>query len=238
MTQTDCIIRSRYGSTRFPGKVLQLLGGKPVIQWVCEAALATPGIASVLVATDDERIVQAVPHDRVRVLYTSSQCRSGSERVAEVLRSISTNWVIHLQADEPLIRPEHLFPLVEYGKHEEAKFATLATRCASLEEANSPNTVKVVWSKEGNALYFSRSPIPFDAKQWWKHIGVYAYRPEVFLHILAQQPSPAEEAENLEQLRFLHYGIPVRVFPIQGELISIDTPEDLERAQKFLERMR
>ncbi|MHA2612092.1 MAG: 3-deoxy-manno-octulosonate cytidylyltransferase [bacterium JZ-2024 1] len=231
-----CIIPARYGSSRFPGKVLQPLGRKTVLQWVYETALATEGISSVIVATDDERIAGAVTDKNVRVILTSPECRSGSERVAEVLRSISAEWVIHLQADEPFLLPEHLEPLVDYADFTEARVATLARRMQASEEVSSPHRVKVVTRQDGCALYFSRHPIPFQSEEYLIHIGVYAYLPEILHQILSYPPAPSEQAENLEQLRFLHYRIPIRVFIVDGEFISIDTPQDLEQARLLLSR--
>ena len=231
-----CIIPARYGSTRFPAKVLQPLGEKTVLQRVYETALASEGISSVIVATDDERIASAVVDKNVRVVLTSSECRSGSERVAEVLRSCSADWVIHLQADEPFLLPEHLEPLVHYAYSPEAKMATLARRVEASEEVSSPHRVKVVTSEDGYALYFSRLPIPYQSEEYLIHIGVYAYLPEILLQVLSYPPAPSEKAENLEQLRFLHHRIPIRVFSVEGEFLSIDTPEDLEQARILLSR--
>ncbi|MFN4183067.1 MAG: 3-deoxy-manno-octulosonate cytidylyltransferase, partial [bacterium] len=205
-------------------------------QWVYETALAVEGISSVIVATDDERIARVVTDKNVRVVFTSPECRSGSARVAEVLRSYSADWVIHLQADEPFVLPEHLEPLVHYAYSPEARMATLARKVKASEEVSSPHRVKVVVREDGCALYFSRLPIPYQSEEYLIHIGVYAYQPRILLDVLSRPPAPAEEKENLEQLRFLHYNIPIRVFPVNGEFIAIDTPQDLEQARILLSK--
>lgn len=244
------IIPARYASTRFPGKPLAMLGGKTVIQRVYEQVAGV--LDETCVATDDERIGAAVRAFGGKVVMTSVQHRSGTDRCYEAYTKVGSGFdvVVNVQGDEPFIRPSQL----QAVKH---CFADTATQIATLvkpftaengwEALANVNSPKVVVDKNMYALYFSRSVIPYmrneDKDRWlerhvyYKHIGLYAYRVEVLKAITALPQSPLELAESLEQLRWLENGFKVRVGVTEVETIGIDTPQDLERAEKFLSEM-
>jgi len=229
------IIPARFGSTRFPGKPLVQLWGKPLIQHVYERALAS-GIKEVYVATDDKRIFDTVVNFGGRAILTGEH-PSGTDRVAEaanILGLSEETIVINLQGDQPLFPPEYFSPLIKpLLLSSEIAIATLATPIHTREELENPNKVKVVLDKRGRALYFSRSPIPYfrspgKEPPYYKHIGVYAYR-KVFLDIFVKlSKGTLEEAEKLEQLRALEHGYSIAVTLVPRDFPEVDTPEDLE----------
>lgn len=245
------IIPARYGSTRFPGKPLALLGNRPVIRHVYEKA--SQAVRNVFVATDDERILNAVLEFGGRAVMTSTLHRSGTDRCAEAAKTIEqltgekTDVVINIQGDEPFIKPEHIKILASCFDDPHANIATLIRKTEPGENIFDENQPKVVIDAHGNALYFSRSVIPFvrDAHpaEWssrhvyYKHIGIYGYRKEVLLKITTLPASPLELAESLEQNRWLENGYRIRTAVTDWASISIDTPEDLEKAKKFYEKM-
>lgn len=230
------IIPARYGSTRFPGKPLAMLGGKPVIQHVYERACQA--LDTVVVATDDERIACCVRGFGGEVIMTGSECRCGTERCAEALQTLlpllgrecpeSEIGVINIQGDEPFIDPEQIRLLMALFPTD---IATLATPLSG--DATDPNRVKVVISERHEALYFSRSPIPYGGP-YYKHIGLYAYRMDVLKRIVQLPPAPLELTERLEQLRWLDAGYTIRVALTPHETIGIDTPADLHEAEQYL----
>jgi 3-deoxy-manno-octulosonate cytidylyltransferase (CMP-KDO synthetase) len=225
------IIPARYASTRFPGKPLVDINGKSMIQRV--------------VATDDLRIAEHVKQFGGKVMLTSDQHQSGTDRCAEVLEKTETPFqaVINIQGDEPFISPEQITQLCELIK-KGADLATLVKEIRSEEDLFNPNIPKVVISADFEALYFSRSTIPhirnIDGKQWlnhhtfFKHIGLYGYTTEALLKIKRMSPSPLEKAEMLEQLRWLENGLKIKVAVTQHETHAIDTPEDLQRVMDKL----
>lgn len=241
------IIPARYASTRFPAKPLAMLGGKPVIQRVYEQVVST--LQDAVVATDDERIEQAVKAFGGRVVMTGTHHKSGTDRCYEALTKMPGQYdvVVNIQGDEPFIQACQLQSIMACFDDPETQIATLVKPfkpedgMAALENANSP---KVVLNQKSQALYFSRSIIPYSRnreKQDWlaghtyyKHIGLYAYRTEVLKEITSLPQSPLEIAESLEQLRWLENGYVIKVGQTQVETIGIDTPADLERAEKFL----
>ena len=238
------IIPARYASTRFPGKPLAILGGKTVIERVYEK------VSSVLndcyVATDDQRIADAVEAFGGRVVMTSADHKSGTDRIAEAIEKIGGDFdvVVNVQGDEPFIHPEQIVTLCHCFDDPETQIATLGKPFESIEAAENPNSPKIVVDNRGFALYFSRSIIPFVrgvARQEWldhypflKHLGLYAYRREVLLAVTRLPQSSLEKAESLEQLRWLQNGYRIRVGTTHQETVGIDTPEDLERAEKYL----
>lgn len=238
------IIPARYASTRFPGKPLAVLGGKTVIQRVYEQA--TSVLDEAWVATDDERIYQAVEAFGGRVVMTRSEHKSGTDRIEEAAEKIGTDAdvIINIQGDEPFIQPSQIRTLMQLFDNADTQIGTLGKKFESMEVAKSPNSPKIVTDLQGFALYFSRSVIPFvrgvEQNEWivhfpyLKHLGLYAYRREV-LHEVTQLPqSPLELAESLEQLRWLENGYRIRVGLTDVETVGIDTPEDLQRAEDFL----
>ncbi|MCQ2280637.1 MAG: 3-deoxy-manno-octulosonate cytidylyltransferase [Bacteroidales bacterium] len=233
------VIPARYASTRFPGKPLALIHGKPMVQWVFERACQA-GLQRVVVATDDERIRSAVEQFGGQAVMTSPHHQSGTERCAEVAESLclaDDDVVINIQGDEPYIRPEAINLLASQFQNPHVGIATLAKEFLSEENPQNPNMVKVVCSQSGRALYFSRSAIPYFRNQevaprFFKHIGIYAYRYEILKKIVKLPVSTLENAEKLEQLRWLDNDFEIYVRTCDYESIAIDTPEDLERAEK------
>ena len=236
------IIPARYASTRFPGKPLALLHGRPVVQWVYERACEA-GLSQVAVATDDDRIRKTVEAFGGQVVMTSPDHRSGTDRCAEAacaLGASAGDVIVNIQGDEPFIRPEAIRLLTSQFERTEVQIATLAKAFTPDEDPNNPNMVKVVAARNGRALYFSRSPIPYYRNEQmppvhYKHIGIYAYRLSVLNELVALESSQLEEAEKLEQLRWLDNGYSIFVRACDYESVGIDTPEDLARAEKMLE---
>ena len=249
------IIPARYASTRFPGKPLAEIGGKTVIRRVYEQA--SKALDTVVVATDDERIYDAVEAFGGKVVMTRADHRCGTDRCLEAYEAITTpSWreqndsdtvVINIQGDEPFIQPEQIETLVHCFDKEGTEIATLVrpyTDKDNLDDLENPNTPKVAWSKEsGEALLFSRSVIPYlrgvDKSDWlskgefYRHIGLYAYRADILEQITKLVPGKLEQAESLEQLRWLENGYRIRVGITNTPTIGIDTPEDLEKAIEF-----
>lgn len=236
--KTIAVIPARYGSTRLEGKPLADILGKPMIQWVWEAAAKAANIDEVLVATDDQRIKAAAEKFGARVLLTSSDCASGSDRVREASEAVPADLYINIQGDEPLIKTAHIEKLVEnMQKRPEAGIGTLCAPVSS-DLAADPNLVKVVLDHQDFALYFSRSPIPYPREEagqkYLGHIGIYAYRPEA-LRTFADLPySPLENSEKLEQLRFLQAGGRIHVTRVQEMTKGVDTQKDLDAVRNIL----
>lgn len=242
-----CIIPARYASTRFPGKPLALLGGKPVIQHVVEQAQSV--LDEVYVATDDSRIYDAVEQFGGRAIMTRSDHKSGTDRICEALEkvageNVAETVVINVQGDEPFIHPSQIRAVMECFDDPGTQIATLGKPFATLEALRNPNSPKIVVDNRGFAMYFSRSVIPFvrgkEQEEWigsypfLKHIGMYAYRADVLREVSQLPQSSLEKAESLEQLRWLQNGYRIRVGLTDAETIGIDTPEDLEKAEAFL----
>ena len=238
------IIPARYASTRFPGKPLALLGNKPVIQHVYEQASSV--LSDVWVATDDDRIREAVEKFGGRVVMTRADHKSGTDRIEEAAEKTGTqaDVVINIQGDEPFVQPSQIKTLMQLFDNADTQIGTLGKHFENIEAVNNPNSPKIVTDKQGFALYFSRSVIPYirgaQDNEWLshfpflKHLGLYAYRREV-LHEITQLPqSSLEIAESLEQLRWLENGYRIRVGLTDVETVGIDTPEDLQRAEEFL----
>ena len=246
------IIPARYASTRFPGKPLAMLGGKTVIQRVYEQAVSVVGEA--YVATDDERIYQAVESFGGRAVMTRNNHKSGTDRIEEAMEKIEERGarseeredtvVINVQGDEPFIQRSQIETLCHLFDAPETQIGTLGKRFESMEAVTNPNSPKIVTDVNGFALYFSRSVIPYirgkETSEWLaqfpylKHLGIYAYRREVLAEITRLPQSPLEIAESLEQLRWLQNGYRIRVGETDVETVGIDTPEDLQRAEEFL----
>jgi len=236
-----CIIPARYGSSRLPGKPLKDLGGKSVIQRTCEQVAEV--VPDYIVATDDERIVKEVESFGGKAMMTRKDHTSGSDRVAEVAKKIEADIIVNVQGDEPFIEPgqikESVQPLLE---DKSLQMATLKTEIKDKKERDKLGVVKVVCDKNDNALYFSRSLIPYprhgEHANWFEHVGLYAYRKDFLLKYVSWQPSELELAESLEQLRVLHHGYKIRVIKTQYSRTApcIDTPEDLKEAREYLDQ--
>ena len=238
------IIPARYASTRFPGKPLAMLGGRTVIQRVYEQATAI--LDEAYVATDDERIFQAVEQFGGRAIMTRADHKSGTDRIEEAAEKIDTqaDVIINIQGDEPFIQKSQIETLMHLFDEPSTQIGTLGKRFESIEAAMNPNSPKIVTDKRGFALYFSRSIIPYvrgkEQSEWLqhfpylKHLGLYAYRREVLQEVTQLPQSPLEIAESLEQLRWLENGYRIRVGLTDVETVGIDTPEDLQRAEVFL----
>lgn len=238
------IIPARYASTRFPGKPLAMLGGKTVIERVYQQVSSV--FDEVCVATDDDRILQAVEAFGGKAVMTSPNHRSGTDRLQEAVEKTGTtaDVVVNVQGDEPFIHPSQLRLLCQCFDNPATQIATLGKRFSDMEAVDSPNSPKIVVDNQGFALYFSRSVIPFvrgvDHGEWLghypflKHIGLYAYRREVLREVTLLPPSSLEVAESLEQLRWLQNGYRIRVAETDIETVGIDTPEDLARAERYL----
>lgn len=233
------IIPARYGATRFEGKVLADLMGKPVIQHVYEMARNSKMLDDLIVATDDERISKAVKDFGGNVTLTSVDQPTGTDRLAEVVNPLDVKIVINIQGDEPLVHYTMIDELARTMLDDGSiNMATVIRRIEDKNEIMDPNVVKVVIDREGYALYFSRSPIPFERgaknKNFYKHLGLYAYTKD-FLFTFTNLPvSELERVESLEQLRALEHGYKIKTIETKFETVGIDTPEDLERAKKIL----
>lgn len=239
--KTVGIVPARYGSTRFPGKALADLGGKPLVQWVCEAARRCATLERVLVATDDDRIVAAVRAFGGEAVMTRPDHPSGTDRLAEVARSLDADIVVNIQGDEPFLAPETIDAVVQPLLDDPT--LSMSTACVLTEddaEAADPNVVKVVVAENGDALYFSRSVVPYlrdpDKGPVTRrlHLGLYAYRREFLLEFAGWPPTPLEKAESLEQLRALEHGARIRVVTVAERALGVDTPADLDRARALL----
>ncbi|MEH6579626.1 MAG: 3-deoxy-manno-octulosonate cytidylyltransferase [Amphritea sp.] len=235
---TVIVIPARFGSSRLPGKPLADLLGKPMIQHVYERACQVQDIESVIVATDDERVFDAVLKFGGKALMTSADHASGTDRLVEVMQHVPADVYINVQGDEPLIRIEDLDALVRLMADSSVQVGTL---CHSIDadEALDSNCVKVVRNHLGEALYFSRSPIPYPREKseavYFKHVGVYAYRRVVLKQYSALAPSKLEAAEVLEQLRLLSAGVKIHVVETEPTGPGVDTPECLDRVRAILQ---
>lgn len=238
------IIPARYASTRFPGKPLALLGGKPVIQHVYEKVATV--LEAAYVATDDERIYDVVKSFGGQVVMTRTDHKSGTDRIEEAIEKIGGEWdvVVNVQGDEPFVTKSQLDTICHCFDDPTTQIATLGKPFESMEAVQNPNSPKIVVDNMGFAMYFSRSVIPYvrgKEKSSWlthypflKHLGIYAYRKDVLRQVTQLPQSSLEIAESLEQLRWLQNGFKIKVGTTDVETVGIDTPQDLERAEEFL----
>jgi 3-deoxy-manno-octulosonate cytidylyltransferase (CMP-KDO synthetase) len=236
------IIPARFASTRFPGKSLASLAGKPLLQHVYERASMARYLTRVVVATDDDRIALAARSFGAQVRMTRADHPSGTDRAAEVVASEDAAIVVNIQGDEPLIDPAAIDAAVLALREDpDAPMATLKARIRDAEDRYSPNVVKVVTARNGDAIYFSRLPIPYyrgGAETYFKHIGLYVYRRDFLLAYPDLPVGPLENAEKLEQLRALENGYRIRVAETDYESIGVDTPEDLEKVNSLFEALK
>ncbi len=238
------IIPSRYGSSRFPGKPLHLLCGKPLVAWVVEAVKKAKTLDDVIVATDDDRIVAAVEAHGGRAVMTPSELPSGTDRIACAAGDFADDDIlVNIQGDEPLISPDLIDALV--GRMKEGSkwdMATAVTPIKSLDDLNAKTVVKVVLDRDDGALYFSRAPIPCDRDHvpdiasglWVRHLGIYAYRGAFLKKYISEPPCDLEKTEKLEQLRALWMGAKIAVIRTDDEGVGVDTPEDAVRIEAIL----
>jgi len=240
--KTIVIIPARYASTRFPGKPLAVIMGKPMIQHTFESACKAKQVDAVYIATDDKRIAEAASVFTSNIIMTSTRCLTGTDRCAEALKKIALKgigYVINVQGDEPFIKPAQIDTIAELLKVKGTDIATLALRIKDIDDIHDANKVKVVMSATGEALYFSRAPIPhvrgvapgewLQHAAYYKHIGLYGFRADALQACVKLKQSPLEKAESLEQLRWLQNGYHIRVGITRTETIGIDTPADLAK---------
>ncbi len=253
--RTLAVLPSRFAASRFPGKPLALIAGKPMIQWVWEAASRATGVDKVVVATDDERICGAVHDFDGQVIITDPALPSGTDRVAAALELLGESYdvVLNIQGDEPAMHPNTIAAVVKLMANQpDLSMATAACPFAHADELFNPNAVKVVTDDRGRALYFSRSPIPYlrnstvfeaDFRPWMqpeqlqlfkRHLGIYAYRPETLRTFTHLPPHPLERLEMLEQLRALAAGIAIGVAETPFLSLGVDTPGDVPAAEQLL----
>jgi 3-deoxy-manno-octulosonate cytidylyltransferase (CMP-KDO synthetase) len=232
------IIPARIASTRLPRKPLREINGKPMIQHVYQAARAAEGLEDVIVATDSDEIIQVCERNGWHARLTSTEHRSGTDRVHEVSSTLDAEVFINVQGDEPLTRPEHLGTLLTLMSDPGILVGTLKVGCKP-EDINNPNAVKVVSDLHGKALYFSRATIPHDrdrtgTPRYFKHLGFYAYRRTALERFVTLPESELERTERLEQLRFLENGIPIYIAETEFDTIGVDTEEDVRRVETML----
>ncbi len=236
--KTAAIIPARFGSMRFPGKVLAKLDGKPIIQWVWERAVQSKA-DTVLIATDDEKVFDTVTSFGGKAVMTKKDHPSGSDRIWEAAKDLDADLIINVQGDEPMIPPSVIDSLIDAMTESGAEMGTVVVPVKREDVANNPNLPKVVLSADGYAIYFSRSMIPYlreggEETELFRHWGIYAYRREALQKFVSLPPGRLEQCEKLEQLRALENGMRIKVIKTGFETIGIDTPEDLERAEQFL----
>jgi 3-deoxy-manno-octulosonate cytidylyltransferase (CMP-KDO synthetase) len=237
--ETVAIIPARYAATRFPGKLMQLLGNKPVILHTYDATVATGLFDKVIVVTDSDIIYNEITRHGGTAIYSKQQHESGSDRIAEVAEDMDVDVIVNVQGDEPFIKKEPLEKLVHLFNDPSVKVASIMRKITSSEELHNKSCVKVVVNNNSDALYFSRSPIPFSASTtmdplYYLHIGVYGFRKDALLKFTQWPAGQLEQTEKLEQLRYLENGIPIRMTLVEFTSVAIDTPEDLQRAAELL----
>lgn len=238
------VIPARYGSTRFLGKPLAVIAGKMLVERVWHQAMKARGVEGVAIATDDRRIADAARAFGAQVVMTSPRCKTGTDRLAEAARSLGRRYdaFINVQGDEPLIAPALISRVAAALRQSPDGAVTAAFPLRDPADIASPHIVKVVRDRAGNALYFSRSPVPFNRSAgvvgYLKHIGIYGYRRDFLLHYAGWPRTPLEKAEELEQLRILERGHPIRVVMAPRDSYGVDVPEDIQKIERLLRRPR
>ena len=230
------VIPARFAASRFPGKLMQRIGEKTIIRMVYENAVAMNLFDEVLVVTDSDEIMNEIVSIGGSVKKSTKDHQSGSDRIAEAIESMDVDVVVNIQGDEPFVEKEPLQDLLNCFKDPGVAVASVMKSFGEGDEPENPNQVKVVCNKNNDALYFSRSPIPFKRNRsadlpYFKHVGVYAYRKETLLNFTQWPMGALEQTEMLEQLRYLENGVAIRMVETKTSSIGIDTPEDLERAR-------
>lgn len=238
--KTVCVIPARFQSGRFPGKLLAKVQGKTVLQRTFESALRCPDLDALYVATDDERIAEHIRSLNGEVIWTSPTCKNGTERIAEAFflhtPLQSASFIVNLQGDHPCTEPTTISAILEILKQNPSALASTAVcKLQNEEEYLSPHLVKCVFDQEYNALYFSRSPIPFgNFSHAYGHIGIYCYRSSFFLDLQKKPPTPLQLLEDLEQLKILEWGYQMKVAVVDETPLGIDTPQDLAKLEQVL----
>lgn len=236
------VIPARWGSTRFPGKPLELISGQPLLQWVIEGARTSRKLSEIVVATDDERIAELCAKVGARAVMTDSDLPTGTDRVFQAVAGLDADIVVNIQGDEPLVDGSLLDRLVEpLFENPDLEMATLG-RALDNESLMSPNTAKIVLNARDEALYFSRFAIPYSRTQnanlegALKHIGLYAYRRDFLARFCKQEPTQIESAEGLEQLRALYLGARIKVVRVEHDSWGVDTPDDVQKIETLLKK--
>jgi len=236
------VIPARFGATRFPGKLLKTIGDKTIIRMVYENAISTGLFDQVLVVTDNDEIFEEIKKHGGAVKKCIAEHASGSDRIAEAIKEIDTDIIVNIQGDEPFIEKQPLADLLKSFEDKNVQVASLMKEFSSDEDVENKNLVKVVCNVKNDALFFSRSPIPFkrnaDSSQpYYRHIGVYAFRKETLLQFTQWPLGILENAEMLEQLRYLENGVSIRMIKTDMNTIGIDTAEDLEKARLYAKKI-
>lgn len=243
---TLLVIPARYASTRFPAKVLAPLSGKPVLQWVYEACLRAD-VGAVLIATEHKAVVEAAAKFGAKAILTSESCASGTDRIYQASHGRREKYIVNVQSDEPFLEPSTLKAVLKkLSADKNADIATAGARITDSKEILDPNCVKIAMNKQGRALYFSRSPIPYhhelspDCKTapWYKHCGLYAYKRAALDKFVKLPPSPLERLERLEQLRALEAGMAISCVEVPRLGPAIDVPSDIRKALAYLKKHR
>lgn len=237
------MIPARYKASRFPGKLMQDLGGKSIILTTYLATVNTNLFDDVFVVTDNHVIFDEITHNGGKAIMSKKFHESGSDRIAEAVANIDADIIVNVQGDEPFTKKKTLAPLIEVFKTDaknKIALASLMTPLTRVKEIQNPNNVKVVVDKDNFALYFSRSVIPFQrvakTATYYKHIGIYAFRKTALMQFTKLPMAPLEKAEKLENLRFIYYNMPIKMVETSYNPIGIDTPEDLENARLLLDK--
>ncbi len=235
------VIPARFGSTRFPKKVIADLNGKPIIQHIWENCKKAKMLDDLVIATDNDEVMEVIKSFGGKAVFTSPDHMTGTDRIAEVVNAIDVNVIVNIQGDEPLIQAEMVDSLVRtILDHKNISMASLMKKMENLDEINNPNVVKVIVDKNGFAIYFSRSPIPYprlkeEAKLYYKHLGIYAYTKDFLYEYTNLPKSYLEKCESLEQLRVLENGYKIKMVETKFDTIGVDTPDDLEKVKSRLE---
>lgn len=248
MNKIAGVIPSRWGSTRFPGKSLALISGKPMIQWVVERVKQAKKLDTVIVATDDQRIADCVLSlgiPSVQVAMTRPDHPSGTDRIAEAVQALDVDAIINVQGDEPLIDPKLIDELADVISSNDWDMATAATPITDEQQIHDPSVVKALFNRHGQALYFSRATIPHIREPegvpisgiYWRHIGIYAYRRDYLLKLVQEPVCALENLEKLEQLRALDMGCRMKVIQTEDFGIGVDTPSDIAKAEALLAQL-
>lgn len=231
-----CVIPARLKSSRFPRKILAALHDKPLIQWVWEAARTVSFFDSVTVAVDADETAEIVQSFGGRTIMTSEKCPTGTHRLCELLDKIDADVIVNWQGDEPFLHEQMIEQLLQTAQSDHADIWTLKKKMTTPEDIQSPHNTKVVTDKNGYALYFSRSPIPYHDTVYYKHIGIYAYTKSALEQLAHLPSSHLAEVEQLEQLNFLYHGLKIRVHETVFEGFGIDIPEHLEKAHFLIKK--
>jgi 3-deoxy-manno-octulosonate cytidylyltransferase (CMP-KDO synthetase) len=230
------LIPARFASSRFPGKLLANLNGRPVLEWVYLSAKKPKAFERIIVATDDYRILRAAANFGAEAVLTQKNHPSGTDRIAEAARKLNCDVVVNLQGDHPFVPAAMIRNLLASFADKKVQAATLAYPEKDAKKLKNPNLVKTVFDKNNFALYFSRSTIPWEAKEAHIHIGLYAFQKKFLLNLVQKKPAPLEKKEKLEQLRILENGTPLKVVLVKEAVPSIDVPEDMAKAAAWAEK--